>query len=57
MGRTTKPCPGRGEVNRYRKADAVCDGCVALMADGRHLGIGTLSPGAQGWAFDSSGAQ
>lgn len=28
MPKTTKPCPGCGKVDRYRKADTVCSSCA-----------------------------
>jgi hypothetical protein len=33
--RTRKPCPGCGEVDRYRKVDAVCPSCKALLGYAR----------------------
>lgn len=31
MSRTTKPCPGCGNVDRYRKRDAVCQACARAL--------------------------
>lgn len=32
MAHTTKPCPGCGQVDRYRPADKVCDTCKKKLA-------------------------
>lgn len=37
MGRTKKPCPGCGEVDRDRKSDEVCDDCKRNLIVGRRL--------------------
>lgn len=37
MSRTRKPCPGCGEIDRYRPATEVCESCRELMDAGREF--------------------
>lgn len=44
MGRTTKPCPGCGDVNSSRAAAEVCYECKRLMEDGNKYRALTVNP-------------